>query len=276
MGNALSTQWKIWLAEYGFATIAYIAIFYRTYSSIKKRKNYTIQDAMSFGTDTISQINAIICILMGSSIFYYKLWKDPVVKDIGLRIPFHNQSLFISYLTADLISLLTVYLKHKKDVKLRIDIMLHHIFAIIPFCLWAIPNPKYYWTVLSQCPGLSEVSTIFLNLVSFSRFLNDPDAAKKLRKVSKLCFIITWFTVRMPLMFIVIAYTIAHWKEIEKEYPEYIKYSIIIMWILMGALQLVWTVGIAFKIIKYCKMKPVGHANMIVHGQQMQLTSLKD
>eukprot|EP01084_Bolivina_argentea_P165001 286758_1 len=278
MGSFLSLQWKTWLTEYCSSLGLYLLIFSKCFINAKNQQKNSIQNAVDLATNVISQINAVICILCGFTIFYYKLWNDNVVQNIGLRVPFHNQALLLSYLSADIIGLMSVHIKYQKNTKIKWDIIIHHIFGIIPFCLWEIPQPKYYWVLLSQYPGIIEISTIFLNNIWFGKYFK---LSKNFRRISKFGFVLTWFTVRLPAIFLLLIYTIYKWKQIKKEYPNRIKYSIIIMWILMGTLQLVWTVAIIYKIVGYFEFKTTVSqlenvhvmATETVHGQTLQLSS---
>eukprot|EP01084_Bolivina_argentea_P246269 412180_1 len=279
MGNVLSKRWSVWISEYILTTIVYFVAFRKCFVSVSKNKqssNESIQNALDFATNFISTINAIICVVLGNSTWFYKMWRDHAVKDIGFRAPFHAQAFLLSYLTADLVSLSIGYLKYKKHVKIRWDTLLHHICGILPFILLEIPEPKYYWVFLSQYPGFFEITTIFLNLTWFSKYLN---WSKKVRRVLKFCFVVGWFSVRVPLIVILLLYTINIWKDIESQYPKRIKYTIIVLWIVMGGLQAGWTVALIYKVVQYfinlVYYKYYSAPGPGVHGQQIQLSSMR-
>eukprot|EP01084_Bolivina_argentea_P124293 220248_1 len=95
MGQIYSKQWMHWGCHFSAGSVAYFAIFFRTFANMMKKKlkhnnfkNIESQ-ALNYSTNLISTINGIGVTMAGFSLFYYKLWTDnnPVLR-IHTKIPY--------------------------------------------------------------------------------------------------------------------------------------------------------------------------------------------
>ena len=108
------------------------------------------------------------------------------------------------------------------------------------------------WAFSSPIFG-TELSTIFLNIQWFGKHFKK----KRLEKICKILFVITWFSVRVPIVFYSSIWIIVNFKAMKDnpEFPFHAFVYIVIILFTMLPLQMIWTVIIATKTVKTCLPK---------------------
>eukprot|EP01084_Bolivina_argentea_P079967 144912_1 len=248
---------------------AIIFIFVFTKLTAKGLMDFSPKDAKTIGSSVISLINAIICSFGGVfALFYHMYWKSVNTKNEP-GVTFYGVAAFSAYFFIDTIIeiLLYLYFKNNKKLKIPLDVTIiaHHILSLFPLAI-EIPKPVYYWFYISLIMML-ESSTIFLNLQIFGKHF-DGTVAKKLRKYSKLGFVLSWFVVRVPVFVLI-------WWKIISQFNKFISISFVrsciglIAFAVLTLLNGGWTVVIIQKIIGYLnktETKKNIHASHIQFG----------
>eukprot|EP01084_Bolivina_argentea_P038653 71485_1 len=265
MGNVLSKQWISGLSSYGLGLCVYSAVYAISFLRRMKMHGNTRKDSMEFASSVISIINALfVTITAAFFMLYHKYWDTPVRCQPGLYFEaclFSNSYFTVDGLADILIWTINKNTKHK--FKLRIDVVLHHIFAHLFIPLLEIPNPVYFWFLLSMASFI-EISTIFLNIQFFAKFLN---LSKKFKAISKFGFVLSWFMCRLPASIAMIWWLVHYFTNI-KSLPLIKSVSVSILVILNGIVQGLWSIQIIKKIIQYLMHTETGE---VIHGDMIQL-----
>merc|ERR1711971_132271 len=132
---------------------------------------------------------------------------------------------------------------YKKSIHTRYDIILHHLYVILSMFVALWPKAIYMWTMWPLYLA-TEISTPFLNMQWFAKHLK----WKKLRKISQIGFLITWFTVRLPIVVYLMYALIKDSKRIiEASIVRFIGISSVA--VVAYPIQIMWTIFIIWKAV---------------------------
>eukprot|EP01084_Bolivina_argentea_P086939 157087_1 len=228
----------------------------------------SIEDSLTMSTNTISTIHSLLVTLPSFVDFlYFKRWENPIIDDPKLAGSIWACA--IAYFLVDLIGHLSCYVAYNsKTVTRRWDSIIHHLVAIIGFLCIQIPKPIHFWGIFSLIMG-SELSTIFLNLQWYGKHFKN----EKLKKISKICFIISWMFVRLPIFLYIAYFFITNWERITNEVPSRIYIAAVTTLSPAILLQIIWTVLIIWKMRQTKTRKNHMYKHKSVHGTNISLSA---
>eukprot|EP01084_Bolivina_argentea_P309320 535030_1 len=244
MGNEQSKYQYLFGAEFAASAVIYHIIFWKIYSYFDKVKHKSPKDCLNIATNTISTIHAVISCLTFYDFFKYKRWERPTIDEP--RLAGHLWAIGCGYFIADLFAHFICFMAYnKKEIPRRWEIIFHHVMVLAWWfvCFW--PKFIWFWAIFAIILG-SEASTIFLNLQWFGKYFK----RRKLTKISKILLIITWFFVRIPIVFWCVIWLIKYWKQINRDIPLRAIVLFTGSTFLMVPLQATWTFMIIWKLYR--------------------------
>jgi len=254
------------------SAVIYWAIFWKLFKK-SELIGKTPKDCLSIATNTISTIHSLLSLPALFDFFYHQRWNAPLIDEPGLSG--HIWAIGNGYLISDLFAHFACFMFYDKSIiPRRWDSIAHHIISLGYWFICQWPTFKNAWAIFSSMYAI-ELSTIFLNTQWFGKHFK----MKKLEKVSKILFVITWFLVRVPVLTYVMVWLFQKFEEMRDnpEFPLRALVYLIIGAVPMIPLQIVWTLFIAWKTIRACLMKggvkmaskPPGPGHM--HGVSMEI-----
>ena len=222
-----SEEWNQWMFHFCVGCVVYFVLFFQIFFKMMQKslqhkhfKNVESQ-ALSYSTNVISTINAIIIVIAISTIFHYQLWKDdnPVILERN-KIPwtvFYVWSYIASYMITDTIChVIVIFVYYQQIGSLKLDIIGHHLFSIAMFILPQYPKPVYFW-LWYNIGFFYEVPTIFLNLKWFAKYYHQ---SIKVTNIIKILFAATFFIFRTTTVIAILILLIFHWKFVTEAMDE--------------------------------------------------------
>eukprot|EP01084_Bolivina_argentea_P292750 503378_1 len=264
-GDDYSPFWANCIIIHASITFIYVCIFWMVYY-FNYRHKIIPKDRLLISTNIISTIHCFVVVFGAVTAFFYDelyLIENMMVSKNGLLA--YVWVCWNSYMLADLISLFILYIFYDSTtIKPRYDIIIHHIISYAVFPLFEIPTPIYGWFIMIW-PPITEVSSIFLNLQWFGSY---HKWSSWTQKRIKICFYITWFTVRLPSLWCIIITIILFWDDIIDLWPVRPWITGLIVTVSINLLHIIWTIVIVKGIWvllkqnqrrKYVKMKLLYH-----------------
>eukprot|EP01084_Bolivina_argentea_P026305 48894_1 len=238
-GKDFSAFWINCIITHTTITFTYLFIFWLLYYHNYKH-NIKPKDRLLISSNTISMIHCFVVIFGAIFAFIHdKLYmiENMIVSENGI-LAYIWIGCWNSYMFADIIGHTMLYLYYdSKTIKRRYDIIFHHIIAYILVPIMAIPTPIYGWFILVW-PPMTEVSSIFLNLQWFGKY---NKWKPKTQKCIKIFFYITWFSVRLPSLWIQMVFIIIYWNQI-KLWPNHVWITGLSVVASINVLHIIWTV----------------------------------
>eukprot|EP01084_Bolivina_argentea_P234082 394098_1 len=225
------------------AAIFYHIILWKIYVYCENELKSLPKKCLQMGSTTISTIHSFIFCISLYDFFANKRWEKPIFDEP--KLIGHIWAIGIGYFVADLLAYIVCILIYDKNIiPRRWDIIIHHVIIIAAWFLWEWPKPIHAWYCASIFPAM-EISTIFLNFQWFGKLFKK----KRLEKISKRLFFISWFVVRVPISVYGIRWLIKYNEQIQQEYPPYLYIFTVIPFGLFFTLIAIWTIVIVWKLL---------------------------
>eukprot|EP01083_Nonionella_stella_P036027 98295_1 len=252
--------WTIYIYE----MITGVAIYTLIYSlTIIQAHKHTLspKHCLSFAMNIGGILNGILAVIASIYFVIDKRWNEII---IGYpRTTGHIYCYITAFFIVDTVFPIVFYLKYpQKTVPRRYDMIVHHILSMLPLFLVEIPDPIYAWNILSLIP-LTEITSVMLCAQWIARHFEHT----KCKERFKLSFVVTWFTVRVPLYILMVWWVIRNWEAIWRQCPLHVAVSMMVIGFGLSLLQIPWSVLIA---LKFMKRKPSNDQtetkNQTAHG----------
>ena len=249
MGNNYSKEEYLYIfgTECLASTAIYWTIFWKLFAKCEFNGK-SPKDCLSISTNTISTIHSVLMLSTFFDFFYYKRYESQLISEPHLTG--HIWAIGQGYVIADTLAHLTLFKAFDKSkIPRRYDIMAHHMIGLPLWFITQWPTFKNAWAFFAPIYAV-ELTTIFLNLQWFGKYFKN----KRLENISKILFAATWFPTRPVICIYCLKWLIENWKEMNEnpEFPARAKIYMIISAFPMISLQLIWTVYIAWKLVKKC------------------------
>eukprot|EP01084_Bolivina_argentea_P158023 275316_1 len=236
--------WTVYFAEILIGSCFYGLLYFIIYMGSAFKKDSSPKHCLSVATNIASTINSFLMVAFFMFFFIDKRWGNPI-KDQP-KAAGHAYAFFTSYMLMDLLLHIIMYSKYPNTIiPRRYLIIIHHVLSSSLIFLIAFPDPYYGWSPLNCAIG-AEVTTIFLNFQWFAAYFKNS----KLASLFILLFVITWFTVRLPIFGYIIWWMIFYWDRIFDEMPFRIAFFSIFLSFAGSLIQIPWTIMIISKLIK--------------------------
>lgn len=204
---------------------------------------YTPENCAKYATCVLSTINSCIVGTAGPiAIVYHRYWEDPLYGTPGIAMA--ASVVFVSYLLVDLVAGFVVHFTYRLDA-LHWDVIAHHILFTLELASIGYPDLIYQWWPICHMYTM-EISTIFLNGQFLAKWYRMSESV--IFKF-KMGFLISWFTVRVPVAFVVMpGYLYLYWDIVRTELPMRYLVGYIVGATMSAALQSMWTVALIKKV----------------------------